>query len=289
MCDGKLHPEYLNFCLAFLRPKLSAQATGATVKGITIDDIQNLCIPLPSLPEQRLIAAVLERADRLRRTHRRAIDLADTFVPAAFLEMFGDPVKNQKGWPIKTLGEQLNFLTSGSRGWAEFYAVEGDIFIRIQNVGHGELILRDIQHIKAPDNAEAKRTQVQPGDVLLSITADLGRSAWIPLGFPKAYINQHLAILRQDRMNPVFLAAQLGSQSAKRVWDKIDRAAVKSGLNFNDVRGFRIVEPPLPLQRRFAALVAEHERLRAMQREALRQAEHLFQALLHDAFADGAA
>ena len=145
-------------------------------------------------------------------------------------------------------------------------------------------MLDDRTYVRTPKNAEARRTQVRTGDVLLSITADLGRSAAIPEGFPIAYINQHLAILRTHGLNPIFLAVLLSCDAAKRKWDSIDRNAVKSGLNFDDIRTFRIVVPPLPLQQKFAALVQREDRLRAVQLEALRQAEHFFASLLHCAF-----
>jgi type I restriction enzyme S subunit len=89
-------------------------------------------------------------------------------------------------------------------------------------------------------------------------------------------------------MNPVFLAALLGSQHAKYKWEMIDRAAEKSGLNFDDIRGFKIIVPPLPLQEHFANLVSKHKRLRAAQMESLRQADHLFETLLNQAFGGNA-
>jgi type I restriction enzyme S subunit len=261
---------------------------GATVKGVTIDEIEALEIPLPNLPDQQGIAGMLEQADKLRRSRRYALELSDTFLPAAFLELFGDPIKNDRGWHMAELGEYIDFLTSGSRGWASYYAERGDIFLRIQNVGRGRLLLDDLTYVAAPRNAEATRTLVKPGDVLLSITADLGRSAAIPDGFPPAYINQHLALIRQTKLNPVFLTTLLSCDAANTKWGTIDRDAVKSGINFDDIRGFHVIAPPMSDQQHFSTLVARHERLLAGQREALRQAEHLFQTLLHETFAEAA-
>lgn len=109
LCRSELLPEYLTFFLASAAPRLEAKATGATVKGITIDEIQELDLPLPSLPEQRRIAAMLEQADQLRRTRHYAIELSDSFLPAAFLKMFGEPVGNPKGWEKKALEEIRRF------------------------------------------------------------------------------------------------------------------------------------------------------------------------------------
>lgn len=283
----RLHSGFLGYALrnpAILRDATDRK-TGSALQRIILGDLKEVSIPLPDLPEQKRIAGLLEQADELRRTRRYALELSDTFLPAAFLGLFGDPIKNDKGWHIAELGEYIDFLTSGSRGWASYYTEQGDIFIRIQNVGRGRLLLDGLTYVAAPLNAEATRTLVKPGDVLLSITADLGRSAAIPDGFPPAYINQHLALIRQTKLNPVFLATLLSCDAAKTKWGTIDRDAVKSGLNFDDIRRFHVIAPPISVQLQYAALESRHERLRANQRETLRQADHLFQSLLHRAFA----
>ena len=227
---------------------------------------------------------LLDRANRLRTSRQYAIEIGIAFLESAFIELFGDPIRNERGWPEGLLSNELAFLTSGSRGWAAHYATQGDLFLRIEKVGRGRLLMEEVTRVDAPSGAEAERTRVQSGDVLLSITADLGRSAWIPHGFPRAFVNQHLAILRPRTMNPAFLATLLSCDAARRAWSALDRDAVKSGLNFDDIRGFRIIVPPLKLQLTYAELVQVHEQLRVRQRESLRQAEHLFQALLTTSF-----
>lgn len=283
---SRVFPPYLCYVLNsdLVATQLARMARGAIMEGLNTKILRECSIPLPEMSEQQRIAGRLEQADWLRRTRRYALELTDTFLPAAFLELLGDPIENPKKWPEIELGEHIDYITSGSRGWAAYYAESGDVFLRIQNVTRGRLLLDDLTYVRAPQNAEARRTQVRAGDVLLSITADLGRSAAIPEGLPKAYINQHLAILRTHGLDPAFLAVLLSCDAAKRKWNSIDRNAVKSGLNFDDIRTFRIVVPPLPLQQKFAALVARVERLRAVQREAQRQAEHLFASLVERAF-----
>ncbi len=271
----------------FVADQLRRKARGAIMDGLNTSILRECVVPLPEISEQRRIAVLLEQADRLRRSRRYALELSGSFLPAVFLEMFGDAIRNEKGWPQSELGAHLAFLTSGSRGWASHYASSGSVFLRIQNVSKGRLLLDDLTFVRAPDNAEAVRTRVRPGDVLLSITADLGRSACIPDGFPAAYINQHLAILRAPELDPVFLSSLLSSDAANHAWNRIDKDAVKSGLNFDDIRGFKVIVTPLALQQQYAVLVERHERLRAVQRESLRQADHLFRSLLHRAFTDG--
>lgn len=285
-CANLLDSDYLRYALGSdaIKKQLNRETRQVAQAGIYLESLNEIEVSLPPFSEQKRIAYQLEKADHLRRTRRYALELSDDFLPAAFLEIFGDPKKNPHKWPETQLGNHLEFLTSGSRGWAAHYANHGEIFLRIQNVGRGKLLLEDLTYVQAPNNAEARRTKVRPGDVLLSITADLGRSAAIPANFPVAYINQHLALLRPCGFNPVFLSALLSCDAAKTKWNMIDRDAVKSGLNFDDVRGFRVIVPPLALQQQYASVVEQHERLRSVQRESLRQAEHLFQSLLHEAF-----
>lgn len=287
MCDGTLHPEYLNFCLAFLRPKLSAQATGATVKGITIDDIQNLCIPLPSLPEQRRIAAVLEQADRLRRTRRYAIVLADTFVPAAFLEMFGDPMQNPKGWRVEMLSELGNLDRGRSKHRprnAAFLYGGPYPFVQTGDVSNAQGYVRS--HTQTYSEEGLKQSKLWPaGTLCITIAANIAETAI--LTYPSCFPDSIVGFSPGSGAEVEYVRFWLGFLR-QHLEDTAPEVAQKN-INLEILRELTCPIPPLPLQRRFADLVAGHERLRAMQREALRQAEHLFQTLLHDAFADGAA
>jgi type I restriction enzyme S subunit len=183
------------------------------------------------------------------------------------------------------LGDLLEFLTSGSRGWAKHYADEGDLFLRIQNVRRDELVLDDIAFVHAPDTAEAKRTLVREGDVLLSITADLGRTAAVPADLGRAFINQHLSILRVPSVVPRFLSAFLTSEAGQRQIVGRNRQAVKAGLNFDDIRSFTIPTPPKQLQVSFAERIAETDGVEASQNVHSRELDALFTSLQARAFA----
>ena len=191
-----------------------------------------------------------------------------------------------KRWPTKPLGDLLSFLTSGSRGWAEYYRESGDLFLRIQNVGRNRMLLDDVAFVAAPDTAEARRTLVQSGDVLLSITADLGRTGVVPDGIGRAFINQHLAILRVQNIHPPFLSAYLASPEGQNQVMGRNKHAVKAGLNFDDIRSFEIPLPPMSEQRRIADLLDRAEALRANRRAALAELDSLTQSIFLDLFGD---
>ncbi|TVR02160.1 MAG: restriction endonuclease subunit S [Desulfovibrionales bacterium] len=262
----------------------TSRCSGANLPRLSPSQLASLQIPLPPLPEQKRIAKILDAADDLRAKRRESIAQLDALIQSTFLDMFGDPVMNPKGWEVVSVEGEISFLTSGSRGWASYYSETGDLFIRIQNLKKGQLDLSDTAFVKAPESAESKRTQVQPGDVLLSITADLGRSAVVPHGIMKAHINQHLAILRFKNMNPVFVSHQLASKGGQIQFDRLNREGVKAGLNFNDVKSIKLTKPPLDLQQRFASIVESIERQKARLRSHLAELDTLFASLQHRAF-----
>jgi len=276
--------RYLFYAIRSRVSTLVAKGVGGAQPNISQGIVKSLKIPLPPLAEQRRIAEILDKADELRAKRRAAIEKLDTLTQSIFLDMFGDPAKVLTKWPITKLGNQLDFLTSGSRGWAQYYADSGDLFLRIQNVRHDELLLEDIAYVNAPNTAEAKRTQVEPGDVLLSITADLGRTAVVPEGIGKAYINQHLSILRTKQLVPRFLSAYFASPVGQRQMVERNRHGVKAGLNFDDIRSFIVPLPPMELQHEFSRRVKAVEKLRTEQRAYRTKLDTLFISLQHHAF-----
>ena len=112
--------------------QLDREARGGTQKFVSLSALRNLKFPLPPLPEQQRIAAILDQAEALQAKRRQALAKLDTLTQSLFLEMFGDPRSIWSKHQAKSLGEVLTFLTSGSRGWAENYSTKGAIFIRIQ-------------------------------------------------------------------------------------------------------------------------------------------------------------
>lgn len=279
--------RFLARFLRYSEPRILSQTEASShgTKRLPMGRLEALEVPLPPLEEQRRIAAILDKADAIRRTRQEAIDLTDELLRSTFLDMFGDPVTNPRGWPETELGELLSFLTSGSRGWAKYYAETGALFLRIQNVTGGRLRLDDVAYVNAPDSAEAKRTRVVHGDVLLSITADLGRTAVVPPALGDAHINQHLAILRPGpKVRPEYLSAFLSSIGGQRQFERLNRHGVKAGLNFTDVRGVRVLLPPLEDQDRFVRAERQVLTLSEHLGGARERSDQLFHSLVQRAF-----
>ena len=280
--------DYLKYVFSGqLLKKLLLLAGGAAQPNLSPKSLADMEIPIPTLVEQKRIAAILDKADSLRRKNQQAIQLADQFLRAVFLDMFGDPVTNPKGWESGELNNYLDFLTSGSRGWAKYYSNSGDKFIRIQNISNNKLLLDDLAYVNAPDGAEARRTKIQSGDVLLSITADLGRSAVVTEEITDGYINQHLALLRinQNILNSRYLAAYLSSEAGVKQFQAKNKSAVKAGLNFTDIRSLNILMPPIEQQKKYEQMYKKVVSLISSKQKSMQISETLFNSLSQKAFA----
>ncbi|KAB2931509.1 MAG: hypothetical protein F9K24_12995 [Leptonema illini] len=153
-------------------------------------------------------------------------------------------------WEVRPLASLQPVVTSGSRGWAEFYSDRGDSFIRITNLSRNsiELDLTDLRFVTLAQQAsEANRTKVQIGDVLISITADIGIVGYISEKVPRpAYINQHIALVRfdQSKVVPKFISYFLSSSRSQKLFRAFTDAGAKAGMNLATVQQIRTALPP---------------------------------------------
>jgi type I restriction enzyme S subunit len=156
-----------------------------------------------------------------------------------------------KAWEDIEIGDLKPFVTSGSRGWARFYAEVGASFLRIGNLSRGSIYLdlADLKYVRLPRDAsaEAIRTEVRDGDVLVSITADIGIVGWVSTRVEKpAYINQHIALVRIDRPSTSsrFVAYYLASDGPQRLFVASTDVGAKKGMNLATIRRIRLALPP---------------------------------------------
>ena len=167
------------------------------------------------------------------------------------------PFDLPSGWGWVRLGEISLMVTSGSRDWAQHYADEGAIFVRMGNLskGHYRLRLDQIQRVKPPAGGEGTRTRLEAGDVLISITGDVGMLGLVPEGFGDAYINQHTAMVRpMPPMKGRYLPEFFCSPFAQNQFNAPQRG-IKNSFRLTDVTEFVVPLPPLAEQRRIVAKV----------------------------------
>lgn len=248
------------------------------------DDLLDLLMSLPELPEQQRIAGRLEEANRLRRTRRYALELTNTFLPAAFLKFFGDPVANPRGWEPARVCELGNVETGNtpSREIADYYGS------RIEWIKSDNISLAQMRPSKATEGLSEKGIDVgrivEAGSLLLTCIAGSETSIGnVVLTDRRVAFNQQInAVTPHGDVDPHFLYGLF--LVAKPLIQRNTTLAMKRMITKGKLEELVLIKPPLPLQQDFATLVERVEHLRAVQREALRQAEHLFASLLDRAF-----
>lgn len=152
-----------------------------------------------------------------------------------------------KAWDVVTLESVSHTVTSGSRDWARFYADSGALFVRIGNLTREHINFRyeSTIYVRPPRNADGQRTRLESGDILISITADLGIIGVVPDGMGEAYINQHIALVRPNLsiINPRFVGHYLASPVAQTYISKLNDSGAKAGLNLPTIRGLITAKP----------------------------------------------
>lgn len=195
-----------------------------------------------------------------------------------------------EGWERHSIGRISGPITSGSRGWAAYYADAGSPFLRITNLRRDNIIpdYGDLKYVSLPSNSqEGQRTRLSQGDILVSITADLGVIGYIDKE-PEAasYINQHIARVRIKRGSaiPKFIAYQLASPHHRAVIQRLNDSGAKAGLNLPTIKSIPVLLPPLPEQHRIAEILSTWDRaietVEALIANARTQKRALMQSLL---------
>ena len=291
----KVEPRYLRWAVnapAVLR-QIGAASKGATRQRANLSDFKKLRVPVPdSREEQRQIACRLEQADRLRRTCRYALELTDSFLPAAFIRLFGDYLTRDCPDVFKDVLARP--LSNGFFGKNSVYGT-GVPVIWVDNLYHTVTINMDNLRRARVTAQQIDAYQVIEGDLLFTrsslVREGIGQINVVPQLAEPALFECHVIRARVDRatVNPFYVLGLYRSPFGKSQILRRANTATMTTISQSALEQLPCPLPPLPLQNEFAALVERAERLRAVQREALRQAEHLFASLLDRAFRDESA
>jgi type I restriction enzyme S subunit len=281
----KVKQAYLRHMLVKSLADMTKYAHGSTMMHVNRGEFLSTRIPLPPLAEQQRIAAILDQADAL---HRKRVEVSAELgrlrqaIFSAAIE-----VSNSNGGPTSPLGEHLSFVTSGGRNWSRYYSDAGARFIRSYDVQMGSIADDEMIFVTPPNNAEARRTGVKAGDVLLTITGSrIGRVSPISQELAGSYVSQHVAILRPKAgLLPAYLSAFLRlPNGGQKAIAKMQYGQTKPGLNFDQIRKFSIPVPPMPTQERIVDHLHQIDTLDRTNACQLKALDALFASLQHRAF-----
>lgn len=305
-CDGVctteifvLRPQRVDARLLrylLLHPSVVATATsrceGANLPRVGAQTLEAIEFPLSeSLPHQRHIANILDKADAIRRKRREALALTDELLRATFLEMFGDPVTNPRGWPTMPLGELLQGdPQNGMYRPASDYGA-GTLIVRIDSYTRTQGIRWQELKRLAADAGEVARYSLHSNDILINRvnTRELVGKAALVEDAPSEPVVFESNMMRvrpdESRVSPQFLLAELnGSRIVDSITKSVKPAVNQASINQGDVLAFSIRVPPMAMQSKFAAVVRSARESAQRMAAGVAEAEALFAALQHRAF-----
>lgn len=216
-------------------------------------------IPLPPLEEQKRIAAILDKADAIRRKRQQAIQLADDFLRAVFLDMFGDPIENPKVWITEHLGMVAEFINgdrSSNYPSGEEVVDDGILFINTKNICNGRLSLDHKAFITPEKFQSLSRGKLEKYDLLITLRGTLGSCAIFDCEYDTGFINAQIMIIRcKETVLPEYLHALVTSRAFNRLLQRIGQGAAVPQLTASQLKNIAIPIPPLDVQRKFKLII----------------------------------
>ncbi|OOO69872.1 hypothetical protein BS638_00350 [Clostridium tepidum] len=281
--DTKLIPEYLYYSIK----TLNFTNTDRAVMGATLNKskLNELKIPYCVVDKQNKIVNVLDKAQSLIDKRKDQIEALDELVKSRFIEMFGDPISNIKGWEKAVCKNITLKIGSGAtpKGGNSSYKAEGIPLIRSMNVRNNKFIKKDLAFIDDEQAQKLNNVIVKEGDILLNITgASVARCCIVPNEFIPARVNQHVAIIRSRKnIIPIFLVYQFTSESYQRLLRDVatSTGATREAITKRQIENLEAIVPPIELQNQFADFVKQVDKLKFEIQDSLKIIRNKFNLL----------
>ena len=294
-CNEGVNNRYIFHYLksSLFQSKKDKLCSGATQKAINNNKFAEIRIPLPQLPTQQKIAAILDKADELRQYNKQLIEKYEALTQSLFLEMFGDIVSNTKEWDKKTLKEiSLRFSDGpfGSNLKTEHYSESGIQVIRLQNIGINKF--NDKENDKSFVNENhynnvLKKYSCYPNDIVIATMGNPNiRACIVPDHISVAVNKADCVLLRVNSniANQIYISSLLNLEAFLNLAISFIHGQTRSRISSGQLGSILIPIPPIDLQNQFAERVLLIETQKQQAQEALAKSEELFQSLLQRAF-----
>ena len=273
--------------------KLGSVATSTAIPGINRNDVYKIDVTVPPLPIQKQIVVILEKASKLREKREEANEKTNQILQAVFLDMFGDPIKNDKSLPRRML---IDFADKGQHSFKRGPfggALKKEIFVsegyKVYEQKHAISDNFDIgsYYIMKEKYEEMLSFAVQPDDLIISCSGTIGRIAIVPEDAKEGIINQALLKITPDRdvVLPLFFRYLLESTPVQRaIFGKIHGSGIKNMAPMKTIKSTLLLCPSLEEQKKFVAVVKKVQLTKEKQSQSTEEINTLFDALMQKAF-----
>ncbi|MBO5109550.1 MAG: restriction endonuclease subunit S [Clostridia bacterium] len=286
--------EWLYYLLSWtdFRKEAEKNMTGsAGQKRVPKSFLENYQVVVPSLDIQEKQVNIFKNLDLLISLRKQQLSKLDELVKSRFVELFGDPVKNDMGWKTTSLKNATSKIGSGAtpKGGKESYQAEGITLIRSMNVHDGRFEYKDLAHITDEQAKQLDNVAIEENDVFINITgASVARSCIVPKHILPARVNQHVAIIRciTSMLNPVFANNMFLNHSFKEQLLDIGETggATRQAITKQQLESLEVILPPLELQNQFADFVEQIDKSKFEIQKSLEKLETLKKALMQKYF-----
>ena len=263
--------------------------TGTTIPQITIEGLRKVLIPCLSLEKQEELVQIFDKVQNVIDARQKEIQIFDDLIKARFVEMFGDPDTNPKGWAVDTLGHYMTVLTdfsaNGSYELLDSNVIMRDepdyaIMVRTTDLESGNLVT-GVKYIDQHSYELLSKSKLFGGELIMNKIGSAGKIYVMPKIDRPASLGRNAFMFRfDDRINMPFLYALLTTEYGEREIQQYVRGAVTKTITKDATRSIRIIVPPIELQEQFAAFVAQIDKSKSVIQKSLDETQLLFDSLM---------
>lgn len=251
--NGKLYIPYLYYFMEDYVKELRKQAIGGVIKYIKLGNLTEVVITVPSIDRQKEIVEVLKKVGNILENYSKKLCQLDVLIKARFVELFGDPIKNPKGWEIVTIGDVVTEVRYGTSK----PAVEGGKYpyLRMNNLtADGHLDLNDLKYIDIPDD-EIEKCVVRKGDILFNRTNSIelvGKTAVFDLPEDMVIAGYIIRVRLNERILPEVFSQYMNLEALKDILRSMAKGAVnQANINAQELQSIKVYIPDMGLQKQF--------------------------------------
>lgn len=285
---GKLYIPYLYYFMDGYVEELRKQSIGGVIKYIKLGNLTNALIELPDVETQKAIVKVLSKSKDILSFRQQQLQKLDELVKSRFIEMFGDPVDNDRAWPTETLNSVCSTIVDCPHSTPSYTSDNtGYMCIRTSIVKKNHIMWDEIEYIPEQEYYQRiQRKRPERGDIIytregaiLGIAAMIDRECNVALG-------QRSMLLSPNTYKclPQFLSAAMNFDSFLRKALGGVSGSASPHINVGDIKAFAIILPPIELQRQFAAFVEQVDKSKFAIQQALDKSQVLFDSLMQKYF-----
>ena len=270
--NGQLNIRYFMYYLKSrsYKKQLSKLITGSAQLNFGPSHLEKIVFPICNFKKQEEIVLKLDLVSQILEYYKVQISKYDDLIKARFVEMFGNPVINDKEWKKEPLGRLATKIGSGAtpKGGKETYREDGITLIRSMNVHNGQFEYKDLAHISYEQASQLDNVTIEENDILLNITgASVARCCIVPADILPARVNQHVCIVRcKGSIMPKFISYLLIDDNYQDLlWSIAGGGATREAITKQQIENLQIILPPIELQQQFADFVKQVDKSKFIQ------------------------